>query len=491
MTLAMPGQQRHALASNAVSTVMARLLVPVFNVLLVISIARLAGAAGLGQYTLLITLFQLCEQLKSLGLTTFVVREVSRDHEAAAACWSSLTRIGYWGALCASPVMLAVALAKNPLSWSVGLASAATCLGFLPSSQVLANDAVFLALGRASYSLWIAMAENIFRFAASIGCLVFWHSGMLQLVAIYGCARFVAAIAGGIARRNLLGPALAPYDSSQTRAMLRKAPSFLAIFVAPLIFYRMDVLLLGVMATDYQVGVYSAAVRLISVAMIIPDGIMTAMFALLSRVSGYQDRTKYHRLIQGALELLGAAVATVVVCGFIGGPFVVHLLFGSKFDASTPVFQILVWGLIPILVYRVLGDSLVADGEQKAVARMVVVGMIVSAVLYVVLIKLLGMPGAAWGFLLSTTGLCVWVALESVFRFRIAAIAPVMLSLTPAVAGPLAVLAPKGSFWVIGALAAAQVAAIVAFIRGRTWLKPQLEPSSGGAATELAEVSSL
>jgi O-antigen/teichoic acid export membrane protein len=486
--LTLAGKQRSTLAANAVSTVMARLLVPGFNVLLVISIARLTGAAGLGQYTLLITLFQLCEQLKSLGLTTYVVREVSKDNASAASYYRSLTRIGYWGAVWTTPVMLAVIFAKSPPTWSVALAGAAMCLGFFPSAQVLVNDAVFLALGRASYSLWIALAENVVRFAASICALVVWHSGALELVAIYASARFVAAFLGGIARRRLVGGSLMPYDAALTKAMLQKAPSFLTIFVVPLVFYRMDVLLLGVIASDYEVGVYSAAVRLISVAMILPDGIMSAMFALLSRVSGAADRARYHELIRGALELLGGAMATAVFCGFLAAPFVIRLLYGSKFDASIPVFQILLWGLIPTLVYRVLGDGLVAAGEQAIVARIVLVGMLASTGAYAGLIRWLGITGAAWGFLLSTLGLCFWVALESVVRFRIAGAVPVLLSLAPAVLGALAVLAPHGSAWMVGALASAQLAAVVALIRGRTWLKPRAGGSVAEAAGGLAEV---
>jgi O-antigen/teichoic acid export membrane protein len=465
--------KRRTVASNAAATVLARLLVPVCNVALVASIARLAGVAGLGQYTLLITLFQLLEQLKSLGLTTYVVREVSRDHESAASHWRSLTRIGYWGALCASPAILAVAFSKNSLSWSAGLAGAIMCLGFLPSACVLANDAVFLALGRASYSLWIALAENLLRLLASICALIFCHSNVLELVAIYGAARFVAALGGGIARRKLLGHTGPDFDPLLTRSMLRKAPSFLTIFVAPLVFYRADILLLGVFASDYQVGVYSAAVRLISVALIVPDGIMTALFALLSRVSGSEDRDRYRRLIQGSLEVLGGTMAAVVLSVFLAGPLVVHLLFGNKFDASTPVLQILVWGLVPIMVNRVLGDSLVADEKQSTVARIVLLSMFASVGLYVGLIKLLGMSGAAWGFVLSSAGLCIWVALEGVLRFSMVDAGPVVLSLAPGFLGAAALLLGYPSLAAVCALAAAGVAAIVSLMRGWNWLKPR------------------
>src|SRR5690242_20938490 len=50
------------LRSNASAVLAARLLVPVCNVLLVVTIARIQGAALLGQYTLLVTLFLRSEE---------------------------------------------------------------------------------------------------------------------------------------------------------------------------------------------------------------------------------------------------------------------------------------------------------------------------------------------------------------------------------------------------------------------------------------------
>jgi O-antigen/teichoic acid export membrane protein len=236
--------------------------------------------------------------------------------------------------------------------------------------------------------------------------------------------------------------------------------------------------------------VYSAALRLISVALIVPDGIMAAMFALLSRVSASEDRDRYRRLIRGSLEVLGGTAAAVVLGVFVAGPWAVHLLFGNKFDVSTPVLQILVWGLVPIMVNRVLGDSLVADGKQSTVARIVVLSMIASAGLYIVLIKLLGMPGAAWGFVLSSMGLCAWVALESVLRFHIIDAAPVLLSLAPGVLGAAALLLRYPSLWAIGALVVAGLAALVSLMRGWNWLKPRPLPVPE-PQLELEEVSTL
>src|SRR4051794_24005710 len=97
-----------SLSINALSVIASRLAVPCLNVLLVAAVARMGGAESLGQYTLLMTLFILCENLKSCGLTTLLTREVAASTEAGLSCYPSVVRIGLLGALPAAAFMLGV-----------------------------------------------------------------------------------------------------------------------------------------------------------------------------------------------------------------------------------------------------------------------------------------------------------------------------------------------------------------------------------------------
>jgi O-antigen/teichoic acid export membrane protein len=209
------GISARTLSINMSATVGARLLVPVLNVALVASIARLGGAAALGRYTLLVTLFLIAEHVKSLGLPNLLVREVAQDRDSAVARFRSLVRIGYWGALFTAPLIFAVVWIKDPSSPEMLLSAAFMCLGLWPSSQVMANEALFLACDRASYIFTISLLESTLRWAASLFVLLALHGSVASLVIVYAGSRFVAAAAGAIARRRLRLPD-APYESSRT-----------------------------------------------------------------------------------------------------------------------------------------------------------------------------------------------------------------------------------------------------------------------------------
>lgn len=410
----------HSLKANAGSVLGARLLVPVFSVGLIIIIARMDGAAFLGQYTLLITLFVLCENLKSLGLTTHLVREVAKDDAGALVHYRSLVRIGLWGALATAPIILVVAFFTKGTSHDLLLAAFAISLGLIPSAYALANDALFLALGRARLSMYVALGENFIRLGFSAVAVLFLGFGVTGLCVIYTVTRCFAALAQELIIRRHLRLALPAYDSKATKSMLRCAPAFATVFIAPLLLFRIDVVFLGLIISDYQVGIYSAAMRLVTVCLIVPDGVMTATFALLSKFVSEKTTEEFSHLLTRTIQFVSVLLIGFSVAGALLAPLVLRILFGAKFDASIPVMQTLIWALVPFGVNRSLGDALVAQGRQRIVARIVMLNFMIGIGLYLVLIPLYGLSGAASAFFVSTLCCCVCSAIVAVYRSKIA-----------------------------------------------------------------------
>ena len=370
----------HSLRANAGAVLAARLLVPALNVVLVVAIARLGGAASLGQYTLLVTLFVLCENLKSLGLTTHMVRDVARHGDKALEQYRSLVRIGMYGALVTAPIIFIIAAHSNGSLSSLKLPAVILCLGLIPSAFIFANDALFLAIGRAHLTLVVTLAENLLRLIASILSIFLWHGGITALCAIYAGSRLFAAVAQQILIRKNLRLSLPTYQRSVTRAMLRSAPAFAVVFVVPLILFRMDVVFLGVLTSDYQVGVYSAAMRLVTLCLIVPDGVMTATFALLSKLADGKSGDGFKHLVARTVEFVTGLLLPLAVGGSLFAPFILRLLYGAKFDAAIPVMRTLMWALVPFGVNRALGDALVARGEQDSGRNSFLTNVLIGAV---------------------------------------------------------------------------------------------------------------
>jgi O-antigen/teichoic acid export membrane protein len=429
------------LKTNAASVVCARLLVPVLNIGLVVLIGRVSGAAALGAYTLIVTLYQLCENLKSYGLTTMLVRDVAREPGMAMRYHASLVRIGYWGSIWTSAVLAIVMLRSSGASLEVVFSTLIMCAGLLPSAHVLANDALFLALNRAKLSLYISLVENLVRLSASLVALLVFHSSIVQLTAIYAITRCLAAIVGGWARNKLqLGVAIP--DARLQREMLRGALPFLSVFIAPIVLFRMDIVLLGLIAGDNATGIYSAALRLVTVALIVPDGVMTAVFPVLSRLAAQADPAALRNMIDLVLRLTVAAMTALAATAYFLSPLALNLLFGRKFVAAIPVLKTLIWMPVFFTSSRVLGDALVACGKQASVGKIVIATLVVSPFLYVPLVHRFGPAGAAYALLLSAA---VLLALSAGRALPLLLISPknLLAILSPALAGSALIFAPQ------------------------------------------------
>ncbi len=469
-----------SLKTNATAILGARLVVPALNVVLVVAIARLGGVASLGQYTLLITLFVLCENLKSLGLTTHMVREVARHGAKALVQYRSLVRIGIAGSLVMAPLLFSFAAHTNSSLRSLTPPALILSLGLLPSAYIFANDALFLALGRAQLTLLVTLAENLLRLVISIFAIFVLNRGIITLCAIYAATRFFAAVAQEYLIRRHLRLELPAYQSSVTWSMLRNAPAFATVFVVPLILFRMDVIFLGVMTSDYQVGVYTAAMRLVTLCLIVPDGVMTATFPLLAKLTDLETADDFRHLVERTVQFVTALLLPLAVGGALLAPVILRILYGPKFDAAIPVMRTLVWALVPFGINRALGDALVARGEQKSVAGIVLTNVAVGALLYITLIPISGPVGTAWAFFYSVLGCSLISAIIAVYRDGIAGALLVWTALGAAIVGSVGYAVATSIWarvaWSLAALLLAAGGILRSYVRAPGWLGSTKRP---------------
>lgn len=463
------------LGANAAGVLAARLLVPAANLLLLVTLARALGVEALGRYTLLVTAFGVLESVKSLGLGTLVTREVAAAGASGLAHAAGLVRIGAAGALLAAPVLVLVAALSAGASPALLLAAAVISLGLFPSAVATANDAVFLALGRARVSALAAAAENAFRLAGSVLVVVLAGGDLILLAAVYAAGRGVAAGVGwAVLRRDGLG--LGRPGPGCVRRMLARAPEYLAIFALPIALFRLDVFLLSWLQGDEAVGTYAAAMRLVTLVLIVPDSVLTALFALLSRVAGGGDRAELERLVQRAARAIGVAVAPLAVAAMVAAPWIVQLLYGPRFAASAPVLRTLMWAPVLFALSRTLGDGLVAAGKARSVAGVVLAVFAVGVPLYAALIRARGAPGAALGFVLCMALLCALSLVQAV-RLRLVCDPAAFLTALAPLAGAAAAwhLAPAPARQALALAACAAAVAVLGAVelRGRClWRHP-------------------
>jgi O-antigen/teichoic acid export membrane protein len=429
---------KYSLSINALSVIASRLAVPCLNVLLVAALARLGGAESLGQYTLLVTLFVLCENLKSCGLTTLLTREVAAAQNSGLNCYASVVRIGLFGSVPAAAFMLAIlAISKAPADAMLAGGILATAL--IPSSFVLAGDAVLLGIGGAHWSMFLAIGENIARLVAACAWVLLFHGGLIGLAVIYAIGRLAAACIQRVVIRRFVA-AMPPHDFHLTLRLLRQAGPFFVVFAAPLLLFKLDVILIGAFRGDAAVGLYSAAMRLVAIWLVIPDGLMTATLVRLAHCYAQNEEDQFRLLVYRTVRFLNAVMLPLGAATALLGRDLVQAVFGNRLESSLPLLDVLSWTIVPYALCRTLGDTLVATNRQNTLARIILIALGLSITWYVALIRYAAETGAAWAFLLSTVTLGALTAWKVATKFHIVSVAVFWRGLAPSLLGLAATL---------------------------------------------------
>jgi polysaccharide transporter, PST family len=433
-----------SLSLNTISVITARLGVPCLSFLLVAALARVGGAELLGQYTLLVTLFILAENLKSCGLTTLLTREIAGSLDIGKRYYPSLVRVGLLGSVPAALVMLGLlAAAKTPEH--VLVAGCILSVALIPSSFALAGDAVFLGLGRAHWSTVLTLSESFARLVTSFLLVVVFRRGLISLALAYCVTRTVAAaVQHNLLRRVIKG--LPDHNWAITRGMLAGAGPFFVVFAAPLLLFKLDVVFIGALRDQTAVGIYSAAMRLTAIWFVIPDGLMTATLVRLAQLFVAKRKDDFRLLVERTIRFVNILMIPAGTVMSLGGRAILGRVFGNKLMSAWPLLDILSWTIVPYAMCRTLGDTLVAANLQAVLARIIVVSLAVSIGVYLLFIGIAAETGAAWAFLFSTLTLCCLTAWQVIGKQQTISFAAFCQGLGPSLLGLIATLAYRRGY---------------------------------------------
>jgi Na+-driven multidrug efflux pump len=107
------------------------------------------------------------------------------------------------------------------------------------------------------------------------------------------------------------------------------------------------------------------------------------------------------------MALIGYVVGAIAT---LAAPMGFHILFGTRYDASVPMFTVLIWGMLFVCLGVATSTVLTVSGRFWTSAVASLAGMVVNVGLNLWLIPRLGALGSAWATLVS-----YWVAAHGVF----------------------------------------------------------------------------
>jgi O-antigen/teichoic acid export membrane protein len=413
-----------------------------------ILIARLLGVEGLGVYGYAVGVVALFALLPNLGLGSVVTRALARDPSDAAGVYPAACRVQWLFAAGTLAVIavFAAALPGQPVPLAyVVLAGLQLVIGSLslPDLAVLGAHARYDRLAVAEVSAGVGGT------AAIVGAILVAGPSVPGLLGAHALSAVLAVLVARLASRPLLPPP--PARPAPLGAVLRETAAFGGVAAVQSLYTRLDVVLLGQMATARAVGLYSAAYKPINMVVYLGATAGGVLFPLLARGPDGHTPVAFERAWR-ALAAAGPGMALLL--GGLAGPLLA-LLYGEDFRAAAPVVVALAWSAVANWLALPLGIALQARRAERRWLACLLLALAVNAAGNVWAIPRWGAVGAGAATLVSETVLLL--AGAAVARGRLGLrlpLRPVLVPLGAAGVGGAALLALGAAHAVTATLAA-------------------------------------
>jgi len=201
-------------------------------------------------------------------------------------------------------------------------------------------------------------------------------------------------------------PLVPAFHAGEWWSLLRDTIPFAAATAVSVIYFRLAIVIMSLVASATETGYFSASFRVIEVLTVVPQLLVGAAFPILARAA----RDDHERLNYGVGRVLQVSVivgATLAIGLILGAPFVIDVIAGSSFHPAVPVLRIQAIALVASFAAATFGYALLSLRLHREVLAMFLVALVLSSGLTIWLGSVDGAQGAAIATTTAELGLAL------------------------------------------------------------------------------------
>gem|GEM_PF-1261201 len=383
------------IGKNVWSLAVSRVLYRFVGIWVSIYLARELGAGVLGGYAVVMNIIGIFMAFTDLGVTNFVIKEVSQDESRAKIYLDNFFALQ----VAAGMIIVGLIILTGKASGYPGVLLAALVVGSIgPFFSGLANT--YNAILSAKSILYPFAVIEIFcmlLYTVAVTVVIMLHHGILALVAASSLIAVIKFVLGKTWSARFRTRVRWKPDPVVLKRLVIMGFPFLLLNGAHFAMQRLDVIILSWLVTDNtEVGFYAAASRLIVSSLFFIGASATLLYPMMGTLIK-NDREKARFLYRKASLYLAVFSVFVAVSFYVAAPFIVRILYGDGYAQSIVVLRFLCW-FIPLNALGLMGSTiLMVGGEVWRVVLANVVALVVMVGAEFILIPFMGIQGAAIG----------------------------------------------------------------------------------------------
>lgn len=379
---------------NAAALLGSDLLRRLLGFLAVTYLARIIGTEGFGAVNLGFTVLSYAIVLSSAGLPSLGAREVARAPEQPIV--GNIVGARIRNALIAFGVICAVLFA------------------FVESSEIRLLILIFSSsvLTHAVLLEWYYQGREEMEpigYSRTISAVVYL---VILVAAVTTSADLlmvgIAAVAGDLAGAGMLGIRFFRSGGTFTRSLTvkewldlnRRSLPFGIGTILGQVSLNFPVIVLGIAAGTADVGLFSAANKMVFFLLMVDRLLGTVLLPATSRIHALRP-DELAPVLSMARKWVMVLALPLCVGGTILAPRLLGAMFGEGFLPAGNIFGVLVWFVPLTLLHTVYTSGLLAQGREKEYSRVMMVSAGLYAMSTVIGVLMLGPLGAGVAMVLS------------------------------------------------------------------------------------------
>lgn len=360
---------------------------------------RYLGVEAYGALAVALAFATLLNVVADGGIWTIGARELAKRPQDTRRIFGTILTLGLGLSLLAVAVALAVAF-----------------LVFGGEDDALTREGILILLLTVPLAAPFG-AVNAYFIAAQqawVGAIGVVTSSVVQLIVLVvvtsldaGFSGVVGAyVAASVAQGLVILPlargrvTLRPsWDLALARQLLRWTLPLSGATLVYSLYWRIDILLLSLLASERQVGLYGLSFRAVDALVLLPQFVMITLLPEFARLADHRERLQ--QIAQKAFTVMQVGALALVTIFIAFAREIVTVIGGPEFGDAALVLEILIVGVGLTYMGNVLAQVLLAVNRQNQLFGVALALLPANVALNLALIPLWGARGAAVGFTAS------------------------------------------------------------------------------------------
>ena len=380
------------IAYNTIIQLIGKVISTILGLVALAMMARYLGQSGFGEYTTIINFVSFFAIIADLGLTLVTVQMISRpqvDEKKVLENLFGLRLVSILFFLALAP-LVAIFLPYDA-TIKIGILIAAASFIFPALSQII--------IGLLQKKLRMdkaVIAETIGRIILVGGIYVSiinnqGLNGILWATVISAAVNFLIGYLLAI-KYYLIKPA---FNFSLWLEVIKKSWPLAVTIVLNLLYLKTDTLILSLIKSSGEVGLYGAAYRIIDVLTTLPYMFAGIILPILT-LSWFESRKEYFAaVLQKSFDLMAIFSIPIIAGTLVLARPLIVLVAGNEFADSGAILKILIFALAAIFLGCMFSHAVIAIDRQKEMVGAYVFVSISAVILYLIFIPPFSYFGAA------------------------------------------------------------------------------------------------